>query len=515
VWALAVFDALTGKGVLARDRYGVKPLYYDEQGDRLVFASEISALREAGLRATNIDPAALTHYLRLGFVPHPMTIYASVRKLPPGHLLRFGPGGVSEPRRWYHLPVPVAASRPPSYDEACGEVRRRTAGAVNARIAADVPVGVLLSGGVDSAILVAHLAAAAGPRVKTFTLGFADSRRYDELPLARRIARRYATDHHEFRLTFTDVVDALPTMLDHLGEPFADSSLLPTALLCRHTGEHVTVALAGDGGDELFAGYWRYRGHQYLERYRRLPGWLRRRVVMPLVHAGRLSASGRWGDRIRRARRLLRADSHDPLLRHMQWSTILTREAEMIFRIEGGHETDYTPLWSTYETAIEPAHAAAWSRQPLNRILGTDVCLLLPGGMLCKVDTAGMAHGLEIRVPLLDRSLVEYVMQLPGRYKLDGRHRKRVLIDAHRDLLPPGVAERPRRGLEVPIGEFLRRPLRDLFRDVVDRKTVESFGWLDYDAVAALYETHCRRRDEFGDLLYALLVLCWWRQKHP
>ena len=197
------------------------------------------------------------------------------------------------------------------------------------------------------------------------------------------------------------------------------------------------------------------------------------------------------------------------------WQDLAHREneAEMIFRLGARQAADYTPLWNTYETAVEPELAAAWNDEPMQRILLTDLGLSLPADMLHKVDLASMAHGLEVRVPFLDPAVVEYATSLPVAYKLDGTNRKRVLIDAHRDLLPPGIADRPKMGFEVPIGEFLRRELRDMFHDVVDRRTIDSFGWLDYDGIHELYHAHCRRQDDYADLLYALLVLCWWRRR--
>jgi len=512
MWGLALFDEASGEGLLARDRFGIKPLVYLEHDQKLLFASELRALTVVDDWPRQFHAAALTHYLRLGYVPHPMTIYEGVRKLPPGHLLRFSPRGLMDVRRWYHLPVPDPAARAPTYREACEEVRVRVEAGVAARTVADVPLGAFLSGGVDSAIVVAHLAGSGAGPVKTFSIGFTDQPQYDELRFAQRVAEHFATEHHAFRLGFADILEALPSMLDHLGEPFADSSLLPTSLVSRYTREHVTVALAGDGGDELFAGYWRYLGHHYLKRFRRLPAWVRRNVLVPMIHAARSSKSSPWSNRVRQARKLLRADSADPLLRHIQWSTILSREAEAIFRPGGGHDVDYTPLWESYEAAVEPALAAVWTREPINRILLTDLALSLPGDMLHKVDTASMAHSLEVREPFLDPTLVEYVTRLPTQYKLKGRHRKRVLVDAHRDLLPPGIADRSKMGFEVPMGEFLRNELRDMFFDMVDRGTVDSFGWLDYDAIVGLYDAHCRRRDDYADLLYALLVLCWWRR---
>jgi asparagine synthase (glutamine-hydrolysing) len=318
MWALAFVDTVENTGYLSRDPFGIKPLYYVYHDDRLLFASELSALGCIPDLPTDIDPDALACYLNLGYVPHPRTIYRRVRKLPPGHQLRFDASGPQEPQRFHRLAAPPETPLP--YPDAVGELRQRIESAVIGQRIADVPLGAFLSGGLDSSIVVACLSRGSDAPVKTFSIGYADHPRYDETDYARMVARHLDTEHHAFRLSFKDILETVEPMLDHLGEPFADSSLLPTALVSKCTRQHVTVALSGDGGDELFGGYWRYLGHHYLSRYRRLPAFLRKVFIEPVL--GRLPAarSTRWLDRLRQARKLVRGDLPDPINRHLAWA---------------------------------------------------------------------------------------------------------------------------------------------------------------------------------------------------
>lgn len=517
MWAFAFVDTATRTGFLARDRFGKKPLYYAAlpgaggPSARLVFASEMRALLPL-LRASDarleVDREALRLYLALGFIPHPLTIFRGVHKLPPGHVLEFDAAAVHAPRRYYRIPAAQAPA--PDYPEAQAELRRRIAAAVNARRIADVPLGAFLSGGLDSAVVVAELAAAAGA-VRTFSIGYSDQAAYDETRYARLVADRFGTEHHEFRLTFGDVLDAIPTLLDHLAEPFADSSLIPTSLVSRATRRHVTVALSGDGGDELFGGYWRYRGHHYLSRYRRLPRPLRRWLIEPLLSAAPSAKSSRLLNRVRQARKLLRADAADPFERHAAWSCLAEPDV-LSDLIPDADAEDLAGRLRRSRQDIAPGQSAADELTPL---LLADLAFSLPADMLSKVDTASMLHALEVRVPFLDPDVVEFVAGLPITYKCEPARpdgQKRILRDAYRDRLPAEILTRPKMGFEVPVGEFLRRELRDMYRDIVRADTLRGLG-IDPATAERLWEEHAARRHERADILYALLVLCWWRRR--
>ncbi len=522
MWACCIVDEQTGAGLLVRDRYGVKPLYWSADGGRLRFASEIGALSADPDQACEIDTAALGLYLRLGWIPHPYSIWRGVEKLAPGHLLRFDARGPQRPVAWYALPESGVA--PPAYEDAVIEVRERIGAAVAARLVADVPLGALLSGGIDSSIIVAHMAARASGPVKTYSIGFAEEPRYDESARARAVAQRFGTEHHEVMLTFADVLAALPEMLSHVGEPFGDASLIPTSLVCREARCEVTVALSGDGGDELFAGYWRYIGHHYLHKYRLLPAGVRSWLIEPLLARLPMGKGGALSDRARQMRKMLRAESDDALERHVAWAQILAPEAAEVFAREEERAASSALLRDMYRQAGSMSDGGCGSSDgkgaerpreadPLRRILRADLRIGLPGDMLHKVDLASMRHSLEVRVPLLDVNVVEYSSGLPSSYKLAGTRTKRLLRDAYRDVLPGEVLERGKMGFELPIGEFLRGPLREMFCDVVRRETLESVGPLDHAAVMRLYDDHVRRRGEHADILYAVMGLCWWARR--
>jgi asparagine synthase (glutamine-hydrolysing) len=544
MWAFAFVDMEQRRGWLARDRFGVKPLYYaieagagvsvppalQEAGDpaltgcggtpaaRLAFASEMRALLPllgGWGGAPAIDREALYLYLSLGFIPHPWTIFRGVYKLPPGHVLEFDAAGVRPARRYYRV---VPAQGPtPEYSEAQVELRHRIAAAVDARRIADVPLGAFLSGGLDSAVVVAELARASGSsgsssagggRVKTFSIGYADQPAYDETRYARLVADRFGTDHHEFKLTFDDVLAAIPSLVEHAAEPFADSSLIPTSLVSRYTRQHVTVALSGDGGDELFGGYWRYLGHHYLQRYRSLPRPIRRWIMEPLLAAAPSAKSGRWLNRVRQARKLLRGDHTDPFERHAAWSRFAERET--VDRLLTGPErVDVAVCLRRARQDIAPDMIAD---DDLTSLMLADLGFSLPADMLAKVDTASMLYALEVRVPMLDPSVVEYVASLPVQYKIDPTQRdgqKRILRDAYRDVLPAEVLLRKKMGFEVPIGEFLRGPLRDTYCDAVRADVLGDLG-IDPRTAEMLWQDHQARRHERADILYALFCLCRW-----
>ena len=274
MWAFAFFDRRGRRGFLARDRFGIKPLLLARAGNRLFFASEMTALRRFGGWKRSLDHDALLHYLRFGYFAAPQTVYTSAFRLGPGESLAFDATGAAEPVR-YDQPSPPAAC--PDYGQACRLIRDALFHAVARRRIADVPLGAFLSGGLDSAIIATHLAECTPGPITTFSIGYAAHTRYDETPYARLMAKHLGSDHHELRISYREVLDTLEPMLDHLGEPFFDSSLLPTAIVSSLARKHVTVCLSGDGGDELFGGYWRYLGHDSLEGYLRLPAWVRRR----------------------------------------------------------------------------------------------------------------------------------------------------------------------------------------------------------------------------------------------
>lgn len=510
MWAMAFVDVERRAGHLSRDPIGIKPLYWAFHDRRLVFASELSALYRVPGLPRQIDPQAVALYLTLGWIPHPYTIYRDVRKLSPGHRLSFDADGPKEPEQFFQLDRPPGP--PPAYPDAVRELRRRIEQAVVAQRISDVPLGAFLSGGLDSSIVTACLARAGSTPVETFSIGYADHPRYDETQYAEMVARHFGTRHHAFRLTFRDVLDTVEPVLSHLGEPFADSSLLPTALVSRHTRQHVTVALSGDGGDELFAGYWRYLGHHYLKRYRRVPRVLRKCVIEPLLKLVPQARTNRLLDRLRQARKLVRGDLADPIDTHLAWARIIDQQqaADLLGRDLAGGATEF--LASMYRDAPKRLRPDAVELASLDRILLADLAIGLPADMLCKVDTASMLHSLEVRVPLLSVDVVNFAASLPIEYKMQGSLGKRILRDAFADVLPETILHREKMGFEVPVGEFLRNELAPMYRDVVTPAVLADLG-LNPSTAKRLYDEHLRRRADHNEVLWALLVLCHWKSR--
>lgn len=508
MWALAFFDSHTRSGFLARDRFGIKPLFYTVSSTGFTFASELQALTPLGRFDRAVNEQALVQHLQFGYIAGPDTIYRGARRLQPGHYLEFTSSSTCQPVTYYEPPIGRQAQGALNYSAACVQVRRAFAEAVGCRRVADVPIGVLLSGGLDSSIIAAHLSAALGRPVETFTVGYAGQQTYDETKYARIVSSRFGTQHHELILSQSDILAAIPPILDRLGEPVGDSSIIPTALLCRFARQFVTVALSGDGGDELFGGYWRYLGHSALRAYQRIPALMRRHLVEPALRAFGTGKSNRLTNRARQWRKLLRCQDADPLTRHIAWSRILAPDAAGIFNRDG-HSAAADRR--TLELARQLTQGMD-EGDPLNRILLFDLRHQLPADMLQKVDLAGMMHSLEVRVPFLDPQVVALATALPSAFKIDGGQRKRILVDAYRGHLPDEILDRSKQGFEVPIGEFLRGPLRPMFQDTVTRQAVESFGLLSFPAVERVYREHLERRAEHADVLFALLTLCWWRR---
>ena len=506
MWALAFSDSHRRTGFLARDRFGIKPLFWTRHAQRLAFASEMRTLMELGEWPHDIDPAALTHYMRFGYIVHPQTIYTGVHRLPPATFMTFNATSVEPPSRYYTLPGHQPDAATPDPVEAGERIRRAMFESVARHRVADVPTGAFLSGGLDSSIIVAHLAELSGHAVQTFSIGWADESAYDETRYARLVAERFGTEHHELKCRSHDVLAILPDLLDHLGEPFFDSSILPTAILSEFARRHVTVCLSGDGGDELMGGYWRYLAQGMYDTYQNLPRLLRSLVIEPLMAQAPTSKGSVFQNRIRQFRKLLRAGGHDAIARHIAWSEILAPEARDVLH----HHDARDPVLERFDRDTAMCDAT----DTLNRIFAFDMQNSLPSDMLHKVDLASMYHSLEVRVPFLDPGVVEATMTLPSRLKIDRGRNKAVLKQAYRGILPDEILNRPKKGFEVPIGEFLRYELREMFLDTVTKPTIESFGMLNYAAVRRVYDDHCARRGEHADLLFALLSLCWWRRNN-
>src|SRR3954454_20446259 len=487
-----------GGRVLARAPCGIKPLYYRVAGGVLSFASELKALvRQPGF-AGEVDLEALDAYLAFNSVPGPMSIYRDVRKLPTGHVLEARDGRV-EVRR-YARPAPVAAPevrREPGRSLAI-ELRERLRDSVRAHLESDVPVGVFLSGGIDSSLLAALAAEESPGAVSTFSIGF-EERSFDELSRARMVASRYGTDHHELVLR-PDAAVLLPEIAAAFDEPFADSSALPTYAVSRLASEHVKVALSGEGGDELFGGYFTYVADVLAARSRaRAAAGLARPVVE------RLPSSSRRVSLAYKAKRFVRAAARPPLERHHGWKEIFSAEARAALLEPGRRAASADPLASWRARYAETKGA-----EPLARLQDVDVGTYLVDDLLVKTDRASMAHSLEVRVPFLDPVVAELALALPTSQKVLLLAKKVLLRRAAAPLLPRQIVTGRKRGFSIPAAGWLRSDLLPMARDLLSPEALRRDGLLDPAPVTRLLDEHVARREDNSRALWGLLCFALW-----
>jgi len=500
MFALALWDARECRLVLARDRFGIKPLFWAEVGGALAFASELKALRLAPGFREDVDPEALDAFLAFNSIPAPLTIYAGARKLPPGHVLVRERGAIRVERFARPGPVPAADVRREDEATLAAELRETLRDSVRAHLVSDVPVGVLLSGGVDSSVLCALAAQESSEPVQTFSIGFQE-RSFDELDLARSVAERYRTDHHELILK-PDAAELFPEIAAAFDEPFGDSSALPTFLVCRLASEHVKVAMSGEGGDELFGGYETYVADLMSAR-----GLGRAaRMARPLVEL--LPSSSRRVSLEYRAKRFVRAAHLPPLERHHGWKEIFASDvrAELL----RGRRDGFDPLDVYRERYAETAGA-----EPLARLQDVDLGIYLVDDLLVKTDRTSMAHSLEARVPYLDAEVAGLAMALPTAAKVRGWAKKRLLRRAAAPLVPEAIVRGRKKGFSIPAAAWLRGPLVPFAREVLAPARVADQGLLDPAAVAAVLDRHVAGREDLSRQLWGLLALSLWQDRRP
>jgi asparagine synthase (glutamine-hydrolysing) len=492
MFAAAIWDARRRRLVLARDRYGIKPLYYRHVGGELRFASELRALPRG-----EIDLDALEAFLAFNSIPAPYSIFRDVRKLPAGHVLVWEDGEVSLER--YARPGPAAEDELRTGDEAelVEELRARLRDSVRAHLLSDVPVGVLLSGGVDSAVLAALAAQETPEPVHTFTIGFAE-RSFDERDGARLVAERYGTAHHEL-LVRPEPELLLRALAEAFDEPFADSSALPTYLVSQLAAEHVKVALSGEGGDELFGGYYTYVADLTADHLAPLA-----RAVRPLVEA--LPASTRKASLDYKAKRFVRAAHLPPLERHHGWKEIFSAEARA--ELTGRHAA-FDPV------DVYRARYAETARAPeLARLQDVDFGVYLVDDLLVKTDRASMAHSLEARVPFLDPLVTNLAFALPTRLKVRGLAKKVLLRKAAEPLLPAEVVHGRKRGFSIPAAAWLRGELEPFARTTLSPENLQRQGFFQAQPVTRLIDEHVAGREDWSRQLWGLLAFTLWYERH-
>jgi asparagine synthase (glutamine-hydrolysing) len=500
MFALALWDARRRRLFVARDRIGKKPLHYHIDRDGIAFASEPKAfLADAGFEPRP-DLEALSAYLTYQYVPSPKSAFAGVCKLPPAHYLIVEDEQVRTERYWK---LSYASKRVIAEADAEAELIERLREAVRIRMISDVPLGAFLSGGVDSSTIVALMAQISSAPVKTFSIGF-DEETFDELPFARAVAQRYATDHHEF-VVRPDAARILDRLVWHYNEPFADSSAIPTYYLSQMARQHVTVALNGDAGDENFAGYRRYITPSAAETFDRLPGPVRKtiavaaRSVRGQVGSASLAArAGRW----------LRWVSDTPENRYGRHVTIFSSELKAAICRPEFLAHDAVDATLLLQRVFEQSDAPNF----VDTLLDVDVTYYLPDCLLVKVDIATMAHGLEGRSPMLDHEFMEFAASLPADLKLRGADTKYLLKKAARRLLPESNVSREKKGFSVPMEAWLRKELRELTADLLLDGRLERRGYFNQTIVQQLVEQHWNGTGRWHNQLWSLLMLESWHR---
>ena len=502
-FAFGLLDLRTHHVFLARDRMGIKPLHYAIEGDRLVFASELKALLQDPALRRGIDPVALDEYLAYEFVPSPRSIVHGISKLRPGHTLTWSLAEHRPRLRRYWAPQLNldGSRRSHDLDDECGELLAVLRESVRKELISDVPLGVFLSGGIDSSAVTAMMTQLGGD-VKSFSVGFAE-RSFDESAYAREVARHLGTDHHELTLEprmLLDLVPRLPVLLD---EPLGDASIIPTCLLSAFTRQHVKVALGGDGGDELFAGYPTMQAHRLAGYYLRAPRAVRRGLVEPLVRRLPVSRDNLSFDY--RAKRFVGGAGRPVAERHQRWmgsfgseerTAVLSREVRGSLASLNG------------DASVEDFG----SLDPLNQVLMLDMRMYLENDILVKLDRASMMASLEGRVPMLNNDFVAYATGLPMDLKLRGWRSKFLLKRALRGILPERILNRPKKGFGIPIAEWFRGPLKEQMLAVLSPERIAREGFFDPSAVGGLVGEHLAGRRDNRKQLWTLFAFEMWYQ---
>jgi asparagine synthase (glutamine-hydrolysing) len=498
MFAFAVWDTRRRRLLLARDRLGVKPLHYAFSDGRLFFASEIKSILAVAPELATVDQRALWQYMCFGYIPDPATAFLAIQKLAPGHVLEFEAGKVHTYKYWE---LPEYGTHPPIGEEEClQELEQRLTEAVRIRLIAEVPLGALLSGGTDSSTMVALMARASARPVKTFSVGFRHAD-FNEAPYARLVAERFGTEHHELILE-PDVVESVEVLTHSLEEPFGDSSLLPSYFVSRLARQHVTVALSGDGGDEIFAGYERYQIHLQRRNFNWIPQWVGHAYREHLHSRLPSSVPGRnlaYSVSLPWRERYLEGISLQPFDREMALLSDDFRAAAV-----GGID----PL-SSFRQYLDEAPA----RDPLSRVLYLDTKTYLPGDILTKVDRMSMLASLEVRVPILDHLFVEWVTGLPSEWKMRGTQQKYILTKlAERVGVPKKVFDRPKQGFSLPLCHWMRNELKDLIMSsLLDSSTIQR-GYFNRQGIQRLLEEHFGGRRDHSPRIWRFFMFELWQR---
>ena len=503
MFAFAIWDEKLRKLFLARDRIGIKPLYYAYSGNKLAFASEPKALLQLPWVEGGVDPQGLSHYLSYDFIPAPYCIYKDIRKLPPGQQIVYQDGELRCERYW-DLDLSDRLEDELDEEELCELIWREFCRGIKMRLISDVPLGVLLSGGIDSTSVLAALRHEGVDDVKTFSIGFEDPS-FDESKYFRRAAEFFETEHHEEILAPHKLIDIIPEVASILDEPLADASIMPTYLLSRFTKGYVKVALGGDGGDELFAGYPTYQAFLLSRYYERVP-----RIISSLVEAvvKRLPVSFDNMSFDFRAKKFVNGIAYPPVERNYIWLGTFSPEIKQELVTNGIKEK-----WEDFNSfhVLHDYLSGKTFSSELGKLLYLDTKLYLQDGVLTKVDRASMAHGLEVRVPFLDHQFVELITGMPEKLKMKGLSTKYIWKRTIQDRIPTEIIKRSKKGFGIPVAKWLYGELRELMLDMLAERRLKKQGVFDYTVVEGLIADHLACRVDNRKKLWNLLIFqLWW-----
>jgi asparagine synthase (glutamine-hydrolysing) len=512
MFAFSLWDTRRKKLILARDRFGEKPLYYGTFDEKLIWASELKALTAHPSVTPELDLNALRHYVSFDYVPAPMSIFKDLQKLPAAHILIAQNGEIKTRRYWglnWSADNPVRTEATASGNERhtlatrAAELRELLSDAVRMRLVSDVPLGILLSGGIDSSTVAALATQHATERVKTFSIGFSEDS-FDESKFARQVAAHLGTEHHEETLSAETAGDLITEIGTWLDEPMSDGSIIPTFLLARFVRKHVTVALGGDGGDELFAGYPMYYAHTVAAKYLRLPSLIRSGLIEPVVNALPVSTKNLSFDY--KAKRFIRAAKHEPITRHHSWFGSFALDShQQLFTDDVLAQSD-PDIYRGVRELVDASDA----KNVVEQMQYADINYYLAEDILTKVDRAAMAVSLETRAPFLDPRVAQFAASIPVHYKLRSKSGKYILKHAMKDLLPHNILQRPKKGFGIPVAEWLKGRLNPLLHEMLAPERLKRQGLFDPEYVARLITEHESARASHHKELWTLLVFHLW-----
>lgn len=505
-FALAIYDTLENTTILARDRFGIKPLIIYPHNDYFIFASEMKSILCYDI-PKELDHSSLYNYLQFNYIPEPHSIFQNVKKLEPGHYLKIDSNLTIQKIPFYQIKYPPLENGYPniSYEEAQETFLNLMEQSVEKRLVADVSLGTFLSGGVDSSLITA-LAAQKTKHLNTFSVGFSDDPQFDETKYALLVSKMYQTEHHVFSLSRNDLLSSLEQTLDYIDEPFADSSALAVNALSEKTAKHVKVALSGDGADELFAGYHKHRG-EFMARQTGLKQELLKQTKVIWDNLPK-SRNSKMGNLFRKLHKFSEGVNLSKAERYWLWASLMNEASASNLMIKKVKPEIYLNRKNSYLSQIAEGN-------DFNDVLYTDLKMLLPSDMLRKVDLMSMAHGLEVRVPFLDHTVVDFAFSLPSSFKINASMKKRIVQDAAKKLLPAELYNRPKQGFEVPLLDWFKKDLKDLIgNDLLSNTFLKEQNLFNISAVKDL-RTQLESKnplDSQGNIWALIVFNFWWKR---